>query len=64
MKTQKHNEGQLKELKVKIEEELVNVVYQMSENSGMSVDEIVCIALKRFRSSHADYEGVAPRTET
>ncbi len=30
----------------------------MSENSEMSVDDIVAVAIKRFRSSHADYMGI------
>lgn len=60
MRSQKHNQGELKELKINIEAELVDIVHRMAKNSGMSVDDIVCIALKRFRSSHADYEGVAP----
>lgn len=63
MKTQKHNQGELKELKVNIESDLVNSLELMSKNSGMSVEEIVAIALKRFRSSHADYMGVAPTLE-
>lgn len=63
MKNQKHNQGPLKELTVNIEADLVDVIHRMSHNSGMDVDEIVCIALKRFRSSHADYEGVVPNLE-
>ena len=55
MKDQKHNEGELKELTVKIEKQLVDSLEIMSKNSGMSVDELTCIAIKRFRSSHADY---------
>lgn len=63
MKSQKHNSGDLKELKVNIEKEVVESIERMSEVSGMSVDEIVVIALKRFRSSHADYEGKAPNLD-
>lgn len=58
MKTQKHNEGDTQELKVKIEKSLVQDLEKMSENSGMSVDDLVTVALKRFRSSHADYMGI------
>lgn len=60
MRSQKHNEGELKELKVKIEKEIVEVYEIMSENSGMTIDELVVIALKRFRAHHADYEGKIP----
>jgi hypothetical protein len=63
VKNQKHNEGELTELKVKIEKELVESIKTMSNNSGMSEAEIVAIALKRFRASHADYMGCAPTLE-
>lgn len=55
MKTQKHNQGELKELTVNIEKEIVENVEKMSKNTGMSHDELVVIALKRFCSSHSDY---------
>lgn len=58
MKTQKHNQGELKELKVEIETQLVEDVKTMAENSGLSEAELVAIAIKRFRSSHADYMGI------
>ena len=58
MKTQKHNVGELKELKVKIERHIVESLEKMSQNSGISIDDLVVIALKRFRSSHSDYEGL------
>lgn len=63
MKSQKHNEGDLKELTVKIEKSVVESIEKMSVVSGMSVDELVVIALKRFRASHADYEGKVPRLD-
>lgn len=58
MKTQQHNTGELEELSVKIEKQLVLDLQTMAENSDLSVDELVAVALKRFRSSHADYMGV------
>jgi fructose-1,6-bisphosphatase/sedoheptulose 1,7-bisphosphatase-like protein len=64
MKSQKHNEGELAELKVKIEKDIVKSVKIMADNSGMSVEEIVVIALKRFRAHHADYMGDAPKLES
>ena len=63
MKSQIHNNGELKELKVKIEKDVVESVKRMSEVSGMAMDEIVVIALKRFRASHADYEYRAPNID-
>jgi len=62
MKSQKHNQGDLKELKVKIEKDLCESLLRMSAKSGLSVDEIVCIALKRFRASHSDYDGSIKHT--
>ncbi len=56
MKSQKHNQGELKELKVKIEKDVVESFTKMSENTKIPVDELVVIALKRFRSAHSDYE--------
>ena len=61
MKSQVHNEGELKELKVNVEKEVVEAIERMSKNTGYSVDELVVIALKRFRASHADYEGTVIR---
>ncbi|MBL7664119.1 MAG: hypothetical protein JNM93_03215 [Bacteriovoracaceae bacterium] len=63
MKTQKHNEGELKDLNVKIEKNLVESLDIMSKNSGLPVADIVAIAVKRFRSSHADYMGILPKSE-
>ena len=63
MKTQKHNQGTLKELIVNIEEAVVDSIFQMANSSNMSVDDIVVIALKRFRASHAELEGKAPKLD-
>jgi len=63
MKTQEHNKGELKELKVKIEKALVEDLKTMSENSGMAIEELVAVALKRFRASHSDYMGKVPTQE-
>jgi hypothetical protein len=59
MKDQKHNQGELKEVKVKIEKKLADELEIMSKNSKLSPDDIVCIALKRFKNSHGDYMGQA-----
>ncbi len=63
MKTQQHNQGELKELKVMIEKKMVEDLDLMSQNSGMKVEEIVVIALKRFRASHNDYMKTVPMYE-
>ncbi|MBC75769.1 MAG: hypothetical protein CME64_07120 [Halobacteriovoraceae bacterium] len=58
MKSQQHNQGELKELTVNIEAQLSEDLEKMSKNSGLPIDELVTIAVKRFRSSHADYMGI------
>jgi hypothetical protein len=60
MKSQKHNEGELKKLTVNVEKDVVESFETMSSNSGISIDELVVIALKRFKASHADYLGMTP----
>jgi len=55
MKNQLHNQGELAELKIQIEKGLIDDLNRMSENSGISIEDLVATAIKRFRSSHADY---------
>jgi fructose-1,6-bisphosphatase/sedoheptulose 1,7-bisphosphatase-like protein len=57
LKSQEHNKGELKELKVKVEKDVVDAFETMAKNTGTPVDDLVVIALKRFRVSHSDYEG-------
>ncbi len=63
MKSQKHNQGELKEVSVKIEVKVAEDLQTMATNSGLSVDDIVTIALKRFRSSHSDYLKQVPHID-
>ncbi len=63
MKSQLHNKGDLKELKVTIEKDIVDTLERMSANTGITLDELVVIALKRFRASHGDYDGTTPKTD-
>ncbi len=63
MKSQKHNQGEVKEIKVKIEKDVVEDFEKMVKNTNFTLDELVVIALKRFRSSHADYLKQVPMTE-
>lgn len=58
MKSQEHNKKDLETLKVEIEAKVIEDLKTMADNSGMSIDELVVIAVKRFRSSHADYMGI------
>jgi hypothetical protein len=58
MKGQTHNQGELKEITLALEVKLVEDVATMAKNSGLPEAEIVAIAIKRFRSAHADYMGV------
>ena len=55
MKSQKHNQGELKEIKLKIEKQVAEDLELMEKNTGIPAADIVVIALKRFRSSHSDY---------
>ena len=63
MKSQVHNEGELKELKVDIEKEIVESFEEMARNSGIPIQDLVVTALKRFRVSHGDYMGKTPKIE-
>lgn len=63
MKSQKHNQAELKEIKVKIEKDVAEDFEKMVKNTNISLDDLVVIAMKRFRSSHADYMKNAPKTE-
>ena len=56
MKTQVHNQGELKELKVMIEKDVVEAFDRMAKASNQSVADLVVIALKRFRSAHSDWD--------
>ena len=63
MKSQKHNQGDLKEVTVKMEAKVVEDLELMAKNTGMPMADIMVIALKRFRSSHLDYLKQVPMTE-
>ncbi|MEC7274747.1 MAG: hypothetical protein VXV96_00370 [Bdellovibrionota bacterium] len=63
MKSQKHNQGDLKELTVKIEKDIVESFEAMAKNSGIPLEDLVVTALKRFRASHGDYTGKTPELD-
>jgi len=56
MKSQKYNLGELKELKVKIDKDVVTAFETMSKNTGITIEDLVVISLMRFRAQHSDYE--------
>ena len=63
MKSRKHNQGELKEIKVTIEKEVAEDFEKMVKNTNIKLDDLVLIAMKRFRSSHTDYLKLVPMTE-
>ena len=63
MKSQKQNQGDLKEITVKIENKVVEDLELMVKNTNIPMADLVVIALKRFRSSHTDYLKQTPMTE-
>ena len=56
MKSQEHNLGELKKLTVNVEKDVVESLERMADNTGYTLDDLVVIALKRFRASHTDFE--------
>lgn len=63
MKSQRHNQGEVKTLKVDIEKDVYDSLEEMAKNSGLDIPSMVVIAIKRFRSSHSDYEDTVPHFE-
>ena len=58
MMPEQQGNSEISELKVRVEKQLITDLEVMAHNSWMSVDELVSIAVKKFRSSHADYMGI------
>ncbi|MDD4974263.1 MAG: hypothetical protein PHY93_07915 [Bacteriovorax sp.] len=63
MKTQVQNQGELKELKVMIEKDVIDSLERMTKGSGMTVADLVVVALKRYRSAHSDWDVKPKKTE-
>ncbi len=63
MKSQKHNQGELKEITIKIEKQVAEDFEKMVKNTGIPMSDLVVTAMKRFCSSHADYLKTVPITE-
>ena len=56
MKNQVQNQGELKELKVMIEKDVIESFERMTKASGITLSDLVVIALKRYRSAHSDWD--------
>jgi hypothetical protein len=63
MKSQKQNQGELKEVTVKIEKKVLEDFELMVKNTNIPMADLIVIAMKRFRSSHIDYMKRVPVTE-
>jgi hypothetical protein len=63
MKSQKQNQGDLKELTIKIDKQVAEDFETMVKNTNISMNDLVVTAMKRFRSSHNDYLKQVPMTE-
>ena len=63
MKNQLQNQGELKELKVSIEKEVVDSLERMAKTSGIALADLVVIALKRYRSTHSDWDVKSPKKD-
>ena len=56
MKSQAYNKGELKELKVMVEKETMESFERMAKYTKTPIEDLIVIAMKRFRSSHGDYD--------
>ena len=56
MKTQEYNKGDLKELKIMIDKETVECFERMAKHTKTPIQDLIVIAMKRFRSSHGDFD--------
>ena len=63
MKSQKQNQGELKEITIKIEKQVAEDFETMVKHTNIKLDDLIVTAMKRFRSSHNDYLKQVPMTE-
>ena len=63
MKSQTHNQGELKDLNIKVEKEVVESFKRMTKTSGLPLADLVVIAMKRYRSSHSDWDVKPTKSE-
>lgn len=63
MKNQPQNKTELKELNVKVERDVVEAFERMSQHTGTPIADLVVIAMKRFRTSHSDWDMNPPKNK-
>ena len=63
MKDQVYNKGELKELKVMIEKDVVDALERMATVANISAADMVVIALRRYQTSHSDWDPKKPTTQ-
>ena len=56
MKSQVYNKGELEELKVMIDKDVKQAFERMAKHTNTPIEDLIVIAMKRFRSSHGDYD--------
>lgn len=56
MKNQVYNKGELEELKVKIDKDTKQAFDRMAKHTKIPLEDLLVIAMKRFRASHGDYD--------
>jgi hypothetical protein len=56
MKNQTYNKGELKELKVMLDKEIVETFERMANHTNTPIEELLVIAMKRYRSTHGDFD--------
>lgn len=63
MKSQKHNQGELKELTIKVEKKVAEDFEQMAKNTNIPLADLIVTAMKRFRASHSDFMKNTPNVD-
>ena len=56
MKTQVYNKGEVAELRVMIDKDVKEAFDRMAKHTNIPLEDLLVIAMKRFRSSHGDYD--------
>lgn len=56
MKSQTYNKGELKELKIMIDKETMESFERMAKHTDTPIQDLIVVAMKRFRSSHGDFD--------
>lgn len=56
MRSQVYNKGELEELKIMIDKEIKETFERMAKHTNIPLEDLIVIAMKRFRSSHGDFD--------